>query len=80
MLKAQLGAVAGALGDVSGAVTRFLENVAAPSEASSASAASAGTLASPADSTAVPLALTPATFEYTQDLREHERVGRRASF
>lgn len=81
VLKAQLGAVAGALGDVSSAVTRFLENVAAPGPAgASTPLASPAAEPAPADAADAPLALTRATFEYTQDdMRDRDDRGARRS-
>lgn len=86
VLKAQLGAIAGALGDVSSAVTQFLESTAATSKTNAASADASivgpAAVLAPAYPIAAPMALTRATFEYAQDdVREDaERLNGRASF
>ena len=59
VLKAQLGAVAAALGDVSSAVTRFLEGATAASARSAKTPAGSGAAVSaPADFVAAPVTLT----------------------
>jgi hypothetical protein len=83
VLKAQLGAVAAALGDVSSAVTRFLEGATAASAGSAETPAGSGAAVSaPADPAAAPVALTRATLEYAvEDAREDSaRLERRSAF